>query len=82
MPSGNVDPDDGVHVTVTGATPPVTVGGGKVTVVLRPVVFADWVDGHDTFGASVGGPDGPMGLSPHAEATSAASSAPEATQEL
>src|SRR5262245_45842242 len=82
LPSGNVDPDDGAHVTVTGATPPVTVGAGKFTVVLWPVVFADWLDGQDSFGASVGGLDGPMGLSPHAEAVSAASSAPEATQDL
>ena len=67
LPSGNVDPDAGVHVTVTGATPPVTVGAGKLTVVLRPVVLADWLDGQESFGASVGGLD-------------AASPAPESSQ--
>ena len=41
LPSGNEEPDGGVHVTVTGATPPDTVGGGNMTVALRPVVRAD-----------------------------------------
>ena len=54
MPSGNEEPDGGVHATVTGATPPVTVGDGNMTVAVRPVVRADWLAGHETFGPSTG----------------------------
>jgi hypothetical protein len=41
LPSGNEEPDAGVQVTVTGATPPDTVGAGNTTVALRLVVRAD-----------------------------------------
>ena len=38
LPMGKLEPDGGVHATVTGATPPVAIGGGNVTVALRLVV--------------------------------------------
>src|SRR5262245_12702761 len=66
LPSGKLEPDGGVHVTVTGATPPVTVGAGNVTVAFRLVVRTDWFAGHATLGPSAGGGVGPLGLSPHA----------------
>jgi len=81
LPSGNDEPEGGVHVTVTGATPPATVGGGNMTVALRPVVRADWLAGHDTFGPSTGGGVGPIGL-PHAVDRTAASNALDASHEL
>jgi hypothetical protein len=77
-----MEPDAGVHATVTGATPPVTVGAGNVTVALRPVVLIDWLAGQETFGPSTG-LLGPMGGSPpHAEDRRAATSALDASHEL
>ena len=43
---------------------------------LRPVVWTVWAAGHVSLGASVGGVDGPMGLSPQPTVSTAARSAP------
>jgi hypothetical protein len=42
----NIEPEKGEHVTVTGATPPVVVGVGKVTTALVPVVEPTTPVGH------------------------------------
>ena len=81
LPSGNDEPDGGVQVTLTGAAPPVTVGAGNITVAARVVVRTDWLAGQEILGASTGGGFGPIGLSPHAADTTAASSALDASQE-
>jgi hypothetical protein len=80
IPIGNAEPDGGVQTTVTGATPPETVGAGNMTVAVRAVVRVDWFAGHDTLGPSIG--VGFMGLSPHAVENRAASRVLAASQEL
>jgi len=37
VPTGNADPDGGLHVTVTPGQLSAVVGGGKVTTVVAPV---------------------------------------------
>jgi hypothetical protein len=45
VPSGNVEPENGEQVTVTGATPPLVVGEENVTATLVVVVVATTPDG-------------------------------------
>jgi hypothetical protein len=68
----NIEPEKGEHVTVTGATPPVVVGVGKVTAVLVPVVEPTTPVGHVIVkvpGGGVGVGDVGVSLPPPQETT-------------
>ena len=61
VPSGKDDPELCVHVTFTGAAPPVTVGAGNVTGCSLPVMPGTVRSaGHAICGAVVVGPIGPF----------------------
>jgi hypothetical protein len=62
VPTGKDDPDGGVQVVETGASPPDTVGEGKPTVAADVVVSTLTADGQVT----VIPVDGEVGLSAHA----------------
>src|SRR2546422_4167712 len=65
VPIPNAEPLAGMHRTLTGAVPPVTLGSAKVTLAAAAVIAGATVAaGHVKANLPVGG-EGPIGLLPH-----------------